>query len=117
MATVITLPDELSKRLIPQAAKQHMALDAYVIELLRPLSDQLVPTIDVVPIEAIVARIKALPPVMPATYPGIDPPTHALARYVDDPGFDAARWDHQWATVEAEIKTMSRIDQLAEGRA
>ena len=117
MATVITLPDELSERLIPQAAEQHMALDAYVIELLRRLSGQPTPTIYIEPIEAIVARIKALPPVAPANYPGIETPTHALARYVDDAAFDAADWDRQWATVEAEIKTVSRADRLAEGRA
>ncbi len=117
MATVITLPDELSERLMPQAAEKHMALDVYVIDVLRRLSDQPASMIYVEPIEVIVARIKALPPATPITYPGVDTPTHALARFIDDAAFDAVAWDRQWAAVETEIKAMSRTDRLAEGRA
>jgi hypothetical protein len=117
MATLITLPDELSERLKPQAANQHMDLDAYVIELLNRLSNQPATIVFVEPIETIVARIKALPPVAPKLYPGTYTLTHTLAHFVEDATFDAADWDRQWAVVEAEIKTISRVDRLAEGRA
>lgn len=117
MATVITLPDELSERLKPQAAEQHMALDAYVIDVLRRMSDQSTATIYVEPLEAILARIKTLPPMAPTPYPGIDTPTHALADYVYDAGFDAADWDRQWAVVETKIKSAARADRLADDRA
>ena len=65
------------------------------------------------PIEVIAAHIKALPPI---TYPDIDTPTHALARFIDDVAFDAVAWDRQWAAVENEIKAMSRADRLADDR-
>ena len=115
MATVITLPDELSKRLKPQADDQHMALDAYVIDVLRRFSELPNPTVYIEPVETLMARIKALPPSTPKTYPGVQSTTHALKRFVDDATFDAAAWDRDWAAVEAEINTISRTDRMSEG--
>lgn len=117
MATLITLPDELSELLKPQAANQHMALDVYVIDLLRRLSEQPAATVYIEPIESLLARIKALPPSTPKTYPGVKSTTQALARFVEDATFDAAAWDRNWAAVEAEMKTISRVDRMGEGRA
>ena len=115
MATVITLPDELSKRLKPQADDQHMALDAYVIDVLRRVSEQPTPRVYIEPVVTLVTRIKALPPSTPKTYPGVQSTTHALKHFVDDVPFDTAAWDRNWAAVEAGINTISRADRMSEG--
>jgi hypothetical protein len=117
MATLIALPDELSERLKPQAADQHMALDAYVIELLHRFSSQPPTTVFVEPLEIIVARIKTLPPSAAKLYPGTNARTGMLARFVEDTTFDAEGWNRQWASIEADMKAVSRIDRMTEGRA
>jgi hypothetical protein len=40
----------------------------------------------------------------------------ALRHAPDDPDFDLAAWNREWAAVEGELQTVTRANDLAEGR-
>ena len=67
-------------------------------------------------LEEVVARIKARGP----NYAGYTPPTKSLlellANVADEEPIDAAEWERQWASIEAEMKRRDQEDDRAEGR-
>jgi hypothetical protein len=40
----------------------------------------------------------------------------ALQSAPDDPSFDLESWQRQWSAVEAELKSVTRANEVAEGR-
>lgn len=122
MSITITLPDILAAKLETEAQAQSRSAEDIAVELLdqalgvEPLAPDYVP----LTLEEIVARIRATPP----NPEMIRPPSGSLGEYLaasiaaEDPNepFDEAEWNRQWAAVEAEMKAMTRANDLAEGR-
>lgn len=116
MTMTITLPDQLAVKLQAEARQQHLSPDELALNILADalkLEDEAdeYPTL-----EEVVAKIKATPP-NPAN---IHPATQSLADLLrdapHDPDFDLETWNREWAKVEAEMKAITRADNIAEGR-
>jgi len=114
MAITITLPDELEARLQGRAKRLRLSLENLVLEILgRALgTDEYSPTP-----EEVVAKIRATPLNPHGIRPADASLAEALRNAPDDPDFDLATWIHEWAEAEAEMKTATRINAIAEGRA
>lgn len=113
MTTTITLPDRLVEQLEQQAAARHRSVEALVIEYVEAaLSDET--TDEEESLEALVVRIKAMPP-NPAS---IIPAQGNLAEVLRD--MIAGEPDEEvlaaLATAERELRAINRADDIAEGR-
>jgi plasmid stability protein len=113
MAITITLPDVLAAKLETEAQAQRRSLEDLVVSLLNDaVAEETFPTP-----EEVVARIKATPP----NPNNIRPATGSLAEYLsrlvpEDPDFNVAEWERQWDAIEAEMKAITRANDIAEGR-
>lgn len=58
--------------------------------------------------EEVVAKIQATPLNPRSIRPGQGSLAEALHSAPEDPNFDLATWEREWAEVEAEIKAMAR---------
>jgi cell pole-organizing protein PopZ len=67
-------------------------------------------------LEEVVAQIKATPPNPAAIHPATASLADLLLDAPEDPDFDLERWTQQWAAVEAEMKAITRANDIAEGR-
>jgi prevent-host-death family protein len=65
---------------------------------------------------ALVERIKTTPPNPAAIRPATGSLAEALQNAPEDPDFDLETWTRQWDAIEADIKTIDRADDIAEGR-
>lgn len=112
MSLTITLPDKLGKAVYARAQARHVPPDDLVIDLLaRALDEGEYPTID-----QVVAAIKSTPPDSSIFHPAQLPLAEALAQAPEEPPIDEAAWNQEWARVEADINTLARANDLAEGR-
>jgi len=68
-------------------------------------------------LEEVVAKIKATPSNPSSFLPATQSLADLLANSPDDPSFDEEAWNREWAEVEAEIETITRANDRAEGRA
>jgi predicted DNA-binding protein len=68
-------------------------------------------------LEEIVAKIKATPSDPSNIHPATQSLAELLAASPEDPSFDLEEWNREWATVEAEMKAITRANDRAEGRA
>ncbi len=113
MALTITLPDELAEQLQGAAEEQQLSVEEITEIILRSAlrSEYFFPTP-----EQVVAKIKALPknPLNPIPAQG------SLAEHLrdspTDPDFDLDAWNREWKTVEVEMKTVTRANDITEGR-
>jgi len=64
----------------------------------------------------VVARIKALPRDTVITPAPKEMVAAAQARSMTDENFDLAQWTEEWRIAEAEIREMTRQDDIREGR-
>lgn len=122
MEITLRLPDMLATKLQTEARAQQRSTEEVAVELLDQALDAEPDPSDYVPptLEEVVARIRATPP----NPEMIRPPSGSLGEYLaasiaaEDPNepFDVAEWSRQWAAVEAEMKAMTRANDLAEGR-
>lgn len=122
MAIAITLPDVLAAKLETAAQAQQRSAEEVAVELLGRALDAEPEPPDYIPptLEGVVTRIRATPP----NPEMVRPPSGSLGEYLaasiaaEDPHepFDEAEWKRQWAAVEAEMKAMTRANDLAEGR-
>ena len=74
-------------------------------------NDELFPTP-----EEVVAKIQATPPDPRNIRPASGSLAEALQTASTDPKFDLAEWNSAWASVEAEMKMITRANTIAEGR-
>ena len=133
MTLTITLPEKMAERIQRKAEESHLSAEEIAVDLLqgalddeatlqaepsngyRPISE---PDDDFPTPEEVVAKIKALGPTDPRY---IRPATGSLAEALrsipHDPDFDFATWERQWAEIEAEMKAITRANDIAEGRA
>lgn len=124
MEITLHLPDMLAAKLQTEAQLQRRSTEEVAVELLdqaldaEPESDYVPPTL-----EEVVARIRATPP-NPANKFDERAMMQSLGEYLqasiaaEDPNepFDEVEWARQWAAVEAEMKALTRANDLAEGR-
>jgi len=112
MAITITLDDGLFAELTDRAKKQQLSVEQLVIRI---LTEAMAASEPVTPREA-VARVQATP-LNPAQ---VRLATADLADLLhaapDDPCFDLESWERQWSDVEAEMKAITRANDIAEGR-
>jgi hypothetical protein len=106
MAVTITLDDALVAGLENRAKKQQLSVEQLAIRILS---------------EAMGESGSVTTAPAPAAQPSrVRPATANLAEVLraaaDDPSFDLEDWNRQWSTVEAELKTLTRANDVAEGR-
>lgn len=108
MGVTIQLSPLLAKQLQAQADRVHLPLQEYVIGLLLNLvtvetQKNRAFDSDYYDLDNVVARIQALPPNPSAIHPPTASLAEALQSLPDDPDFDLAEWERQWALAEMEI--------------
>jgi len=112
MATTITVPEPLAIRLQQQARVQHRSVEDVALEILRDaLVEPPIPSVD-----AVVAKIKATRPNHRNIRPAHGSLAEVLRRTPHTEVFDLDQWQKDWAAVEAEMRAVTRADDLAEGR-
>lgn len=113
MAITMTLPNDIVTPLKRQADAQPLSVENVVLDILGTALE----TEDTFPIpETVVAKIKATPPNPQSIRPARDSLAEALRDGPEDPHFNLARWNQEWAGVEAEMKAMTQANDIAEGR-
>jgi len=122
MEITLNLPDVLAAKLQTEARTQQRSTEEVAVELLDQALDAEPEPLDYVPptLEGVVARIRATPP----NPEMVRPPSGSLGEYLaasiaaEDPNepFDLEQWEKEWAAVEAEMKALTRANNLAEGR-
>ena len=111
MSSIISIPDDLTKKLRAKADERHMPVDALVVDILAgAVEDQDYPSL-----EEVVARIKATPPNPASFHPATESLAEWLARSPADYSFDADAWNREWAEVEAAMDARDRANDASEG--
>src|SRR5258705_14012234 len=116
MTTIVTLPDRLAEQLRQQATVRHSSVEALVIEYVEAaLGDET--TDEEESLEALVARIKAMPPnplsIIPAQG-NLAEALRSLEAMEDDVDIEAQSAALQAA--EEELRAIDRAEDIAEGR-
>ena len=113
MTVTITLPDDLEAQLQSQAALQDVTVEELGIGLLSSAVESMTfePTL-----ESVVASIRALPRDAKNIRPAVGSLAEALRDDDVDGTFDLAQWQHDWSAVEAEMRAITRANDIAEGR-
>jgi len=106
MAVTITLDDALAAGLENRAKTQQLSVEQFAIRILTQAMGESG--------SVTIAQGTALQPsrVRPATANLAE----VLRAAAGDPSFDLENWNRQWSTVEAELKTLTRANDVAEGR-
>jgi hypothetical protein len=112
MAITITLDDNLTAQLAQRARMNQVSVEQVAISILTAAvqeseSDKL---------QEVVKRIQTMPPNDSLVRSAKGNLAEALRAGPSDPGFDLEAWQRQWSGVEAELKAISRANDLAEGR-
>jgi hypothetical protein len=113
MTVTIMMPDEMENQLKHKAEKSHLSLEEFILDLLADALETETPSPTP---EEVVARIKATPGNPNSLRPASGSLAEALRHAPDDPDFDLAAWNREWAAVEGELQTVTRANDLAEGR-
>lgn len=117
MEITLSLPDVLATKLQTEARVQQRSTEEVAVELL----DQALENAAGAELDALIARIRALPPEPDL----IRQPTASLEEYLarslaaeaeDDEPFDQEEWQRQWDVIQAEMKAVTRANNIAEGR-
>ena len=103
----------METKLQHKAQTQHRSVEELALDMLGSALEQEegFPTPEVV-----VAKIQATPPNPRSIRPARGSLAEALRSAPEDPDFDLASWEREWAAVEADIKVIARADDIAEGR-
>ncbi len=113
MSLTITLSDELAHKLQIKAERRHLSPEALALTI---LADSLAETDEFPTLEEVVAHTKALPPNPASIRPATGSLLEALQNVPDDPDFDLETWTEEWAKIEAEMKAITRANDIVEGR-
>ena len=113
MTLTITLPDRIEQQLEQAATVHQLSVEEVAISLLDGalMADFRSPSP-----EEIVARIRALPANPQGMRPASGSLGEALRAVPGNPDFDVTAWQAEWAAVEAEMKRITRVNDIAEGR-
>ena len=114
MSTTITLPDDVVRKLEARASVRKVSLDDLIARLLNDMLERE----DASPaLDQVIAEIKMTRPNPAIFHPATQSLADKLANSPADPTFDAPGWNREWAQVEAEMKAITRANNVAEGRA
>ncbi len=112
MAITITLDDDLVAGLENKAKKQQLSVEQFALSILTEAVEE---AESVTPREA-VTRIQAIAPNPAQVRPATANLAEALRAAPGDPCFDLESWNRQWSVVEAELKAITRANDVAERR-
>ena len=113
MSITITMPDEIGVQLERKAKKERLSIEELALKLLQRVlqTDETFPSL-----EDVVAQIQAAPPNPHSLRPAKGSLTDALRDSPTDPDFDLETWNQEWATVQAEMKAITRANSMTEER-
>lgn len=112
MAITITLDDDLVAGLENRAKKQQLSVEQLAIGILTEAVEE---SESVAP-RAAVTRIQATAPNPAQVRPATANLADVLRAAPSDPCFDLASWKRQWSIVEAEMKALTRANDVAGSR-
>lgn len=113
MPTTVTLPDDLTAKLLEKASTQNRSLDEFVAASLQQLLED---QEDAPSLEEVVARIRSTPPDPSAFHPATESLLDYLRATREAPPENLAQWDREWDKIEAEMKSVTKSNDQAEGR-
>ena len=116
MPITITLPDELAAKLQAKAETQQLAPEELILNILSNTLELEEESAYYPTLEEVVSKIKATPPNPAHIHPATESLAELLQNSPDDPTFDLEAWNREWARVEAEMKAITRANDIAEGR-
>ncbi len=110
MSVTITLPQALASELRDAAEAQSSSIEELALTILaHAVMASRAPSP-----EDVVAEIRAATPTTPR--PANGSLAEALRDSPEDPNFDLEDWQREWSAVEAEMRALTRSNDLAEGR-
>jgi plasmid stability protein len=112
MAITINLDDDLAAALENRAKKQQLSAEQFAINI---LTEALLGSESITLREA-VTTIRATAPNPSQVRPATANLADVLRAAPGDPCFDLENWNRQWSVVEAELKALTRANDVAEGR-
>jgi len=112
MAITITLDDALVRGLENKAKKQQLSVEQLALSI---LTEAIIEPKLVTAGEA-VARIQSTEPNRSLVRPATTKLADLLRAAPGDPCFDLENWKRQWSVVEAELKAITRANDVAERR-
>lgn len=117
MVVTLELNQQVVKQFQEKAEAQDVSLEQLLVNILTeaadsPKNDR---TVHMTP-EVVMAQVRALPPNPNSIIPAQGSLLEALQAGPEDPDFDLAAWDQQWAQVEAEIRAITIQNDIQEGR-
>jgi len=113
MPITITLTDAIHACLQDKAKSKHCSAEELALQI---LSDALAVESPSATPEEVVARIRATPPNPGSIRPASGSLADALRNAPRDPDFSLEVWQRQWRQVEAEMRAITRANDIAEGR-
>jgi hypothetical protein len=112
MTITITLDEYLVAGLENKAKKQQLSVEQFAISILTEVVEE---AESVTPREAAI-RIQATVPNPAQVRPATANLADVLHAAPGDPCFDLESWNRQWSVVEAELKAITRANDVAERR-
>lgn len=135
MTLTITLPEKIAEQLQRKAKERHLSVVEVAMDILQAALDEdsnFHPSTENREVlggetdddkedsfpspEKVVAKFMALPPEQENVRPAQGSLAAALRNKPYNPDFDFDEWNRQWAAVEAEIKSITRANAIAEGQ-
>ncbi|HET6248844.1 MAG TPA: hypothetical protein VFE47_14195 [Tepidisphaeraceae bacterium] len=112
MPITITLDDKLAAGLECSAKRQHLTVEQFALNVLSEAAEDP----DELSLEELVKKIQAMPPNPASIRHATGDLAAALRAIPEDPNFDEEAWNRDWAAIEAEMKAVTRANDIAEGR-
>jgi hypothetical protein len=112
MAITITLDDDLVAGLDKRAKKQQLSVEHFAIHVLTKAVEE---SESATPRETVLT-IQAIAPNSSQVRPATTNLAELLRASPGDPSFDLDSWNRQWSKVEAEMKAITRANDVAESR-
>ena len=112
MAIQISLSDDIAEYILSCAEARGISPDQFVSDIVT----QVLKAETVLPLEQLVVQIQNMPANPTSIRPAQGSLLEALQAGPSDSYFDQEAWDQEWARAEAEMKTATRANDVAEGR-
>lgn len=112
MVMQISLSDDVAEYVQSGAEAQGISPDRFVSDIV----SRAIKADQALSLEKLVAQIQDMPPNPASVRPAQGPLLEALRAGPNDPDFDQEAWEREWANVEAEMKAITRANDIAEGR-
>ncbi len=114
MPVTITLTEPLTEQLRARAKKRDLQVEDVVFNILNNALTGV--SHDTLNPQEVVAKIKATPPNPQNIHSATSSLLEALRNAPNSLDFELKTWEKNWSKVEREIKTITRANNIAEGR-